>query len=238
MHLPNSSRGETMGKQSRLICFIGIDGSGKTTLSKNVVSRLADRNYNCVYNYGRVKPVISRLLMATGRTFFLKRPKSAIYTDYTNYTREKKEKLQNKFFKKIFVSSLLIDQIIQLNYIIRLKRISGKTIICDRYIHDTIVTDIGSNLNYSSDEVVSLINFGLKFVPKPDLVFYVDIDEEIAFRRKNDVPDIEYLRERRVMYKNCSQILKFIFIDGSKSPYTLCAEVSHFLQSTWENSNE
>jgi thymidylate kinase len=238
MYLPYSSRGMRMEKQSRLICFIGIDGSGKTTLSKNIVNNLVKKNYNCVYNYGRVKPVISRMLMAIGRTFFLRRPKSAIYTDYTNYTREKKEKLQNVFYKKLFISSLLIDQIIQLNYIIRLKKLSGTTIISDRYLHDTIITDIGSNLNYSADEVVSLIQFGLRFVPKPDLVFYVDIDEETAFSRKNDVPDVEYLRERRDLYKNCSRILKLNVIDGSKSPETLCAEVSTSLQSTMGNSNE
>jgi hypothetical protein len=40
----------------------------------------------------------------------------------------------------------------------------------------------------------------LNLVPRPDIVYLMDVPEEIAFRRKNDIPSLAYLSNRRALY--------------------------------------
>jgi len=40
----------------------------------------------------------------------------------------------------------------------------------------------------------------MTLIPGSALVFLVDVDEETAFKRKQDIPDISYLRIRRASY--------------------------------------
>jgi dTMP kinase len=56
-----------------------------------------------------------------------------------------------------------------------------------------------------------------KVIPSPDIVFLIDVPEEIAFSRKDDVPDINYLRERRSTYLKVANWCNMIVVDGSKT---------------------
>ena len=51
------------------------------------------------------------------------------------------------------------------------------------------------------------------FFPRPDLVIYFDCPEEIALSRKRDTENIEYLIERRELYKDLSDRCGWIKID-------------------------
>ena len=57
----------------KLVCIIGMDGTGKTTLASNVVSTLRQQGQPALYIYGRTFPVISRALMALGRLTLLRK---------------------------------------------------------------------------------------------------------------------------------------------------------------------
>jgi dTMP kinase len=49
-------------------------------------------------------------------------------------------------------------------------------------------------------ETDKAIHVGLLILPTPDVTFLVDLPEEVAYRRKNDVPHIDYLKDRRKVY--------------------------------------
>lgn len=51
--------------------------------------------------------------------------------------------------------------------------------------------------------------------PEPDMVMYIDCPEEIAFKRKDDAPDVEYLADRRELYKYLAAKYNWISIDGT-----------------------
>ena len=46
-----------------LICFTGIDGSGKTALAKNLVCTLNSEGFKFKYAYNRVDPIFCRLVL-------------------------------------------------------------------------------------------------------------------------------------------------------------------------------
>ena len=89
----------------------------------------------------------------------------------------------------------------------------GENLICDRYIHDTIV-DLTIDLNYPKEKAGVLLNRVMKLLPRPNLVFLVDVSEEIAYSRKNDIPAIDFLRERRSIYLKIGRQYKMLILNG------------------------
>jgi thymidylate kinase len=209
-----------MSRKGQLICFIGIDGAGKTTLAKRMDSAFKDQGLNSQYVYGRVTPFISRLFMGLGRVLLLRRKKGDLFSDYNAYTTQKQKILKNGYISRIYTWSLLTDQVIQANMRLRFKLLSGKTLFCDRYVFDTVITDIVPNLQISPEDAMSLISRLLNIMPEPDLIFLIDLPSEIAYSRKNDVPHISYLSERRELYCLLREKFdtKIIVLDGSNTP--------------------
>ena len=203
-------------KKRCLICFIGIDGSGKTTIAKEINKKFVAEDINSIYVYGRVNPIFSRFFMWLGRILILKRDKDAIFNDYENYSTQKKQIFQRGIYSKLYEWIILFDHLIQIYFKISIPLLLGKIVICDRYIFDTIITDISINLGYNFKESVDLIKKTLRFIPNPEFIFYINVTEEIAYNRKDDVPHIKYLIERKKLYDNLENYFKIIRLDGSK----------------------
>lgn len=207
-----------------MICIIGIDGSGKTTLARALVTRLQRAGYDAGYVYGRVQPLLSRVLMWAGRVFVVKGKKHEIFENYDDYSARKRQAFENGIFAGIFTWSLLFDQIVQGNLKFRLGLFTGRCIVCDRYVYDTVLTDIAPDRKFSGRDARDLIEFAFRTVPRPDITLLVDVPEEIAFGRKDDVPDIRYLQERRHRYLELGDLPGVVLLDGSKAIDELSAE--------------
>ncbi len=213
-----------------LICFIGIDGSGKSTISREVYNFFLAKGSKTKYVYGRVVPFFSGVLIWAGRLFILKRKKEDLYLDYENYVSQKKMKLKSNYLlSRIYMYALLLDQVLQTITKISIPLLFGKTVICDRYVYDTVITDIAIDFNLSNDEIIELINKIFCIVPKPDIVFYIDVPEEVAYRRKNDVAHISYLAERRKCYKRIAERYSLITLNGAKSINDIFEKIISYL---------
>ena len=204
---------------SILVCFTGIDGSGKTTLAKTVVKELrAKYGVNAVYIYGRIVPIISRIGVFAIRHVIMKRASNSSKSNYSEYSARKKKLLKNPLVRSLFEISFIVEQIIQVLLKILPRMLVSDIIICDRYIYDTLVTDLGANLKYSPERLKRRLRLFEKFTPKPSLVFFVDVPEEVAISRKNDIPGIEYLRERRELYLHLiKEVSNIVVLDGTQS---------------------
>lgn len=212
-------------KSGSLICFVGIDGSGKTTLAKNISNEFKKENFNSIYVYGRIIPTFSRLFMSLGRSLVLRRKKNDIFNDYEGYSKQKKKVFNNKLFSNVFKWIILLDHILQINLRIKTRLLMGKIVICDRYIFDTVITDIAANIDCEINESTDLIKKTFIYVPKPDYLFYIKIPEEVAFERKDDVPHINYLIERKRLYDSLEHSFKIIELDGTKKMDEISSEV-------------
>lgn len=202
-------------KKGFFICIIGIDGTGKTTLSKNLTKVINKKGIVCEYVYARLNPFILKPFMLIGELIFLK--KNDIYKNYLEYKNIKTTKIKKHFFlSKIYQQILLFDYYLQILLKIKIPLLLGSNIVCDRYIYDTVITDISVDMSYSKDKTIFLLKKLLSFFPKPDLVLLVDISEDIAYSRKKDVPSIEYLKDRRYLYLAVGQEFNMFILDGSK----------------------
>lgn len=86
-------------------------------------------------------------------------------------------------------------------------------IILDRYIYDVA---IGFSINTDREGKGLLRRFFYIF-PKPDITFLIDVPEEVAYARKEDIPSVEYLHEKRKMYKKIGQEFEMVILDGTNT---------------------
>ena len=207
-----------------LICFTGLDGTGKTTLSKELVELLNRKGVKCKYVYARLSPFVLKPFISIGRLIYhLRKNLSENYSEYSNTKRRTIEK--HSFLSSVYQQILLFDYIVQIFFKVKLPLIFGKNIVCDRYIYDTVITDLSVDMNYSKDRVITLLNNLLHFFPEPDITFLIDVPEEIAYQRKNDIPSVNYLKERREMYLNIGKEYRMVILDGTKKLEGLQCEI-------------
>jgi len=203
--------------KSQLICFTGIDGSGKTTLAKKLTIFLQEKNLPAIYKWGRTRLLFTKPLVYIGNKIFLK--KYCITKNYDEYTQKKKFLFSNNnFLSKIYLHALLFDYLLQLLIKIKIPLMRRKIVVCDRYIYDTIIAGIGIDMNFSKKQFTSILDKCFLFLPKPNITFLVDIDENDAFLRKDDIPCKKYLQDRRFFYKQFAEQYNMNILDGSKIP--------------------
>lgn len=206
----------------RLICMTGIDGAGKTTLVRRTVSALQRKGESAVYVYGRTYPVLSRFLMAAGRITLLR--KQDIWQDYGQYATSKKRVMRNPFLSWVYTASVLVDYYSQIWLKLLPHFFSRRFVILDRYVYDTVINDLSVHLSYSEERTAKAIDQGLRLLPTPMLSILIDLPEEVAFSRKDDMPHVDFLKERRELYVQLLSRPEFMKINGEDDPDELLRE--------------
>jgi len=105
----------------------------------------------------------------------------------------------------------------------------GYSIISDRYVYDTVINDVCIDLGLTTNEANSIIKYSWKFIPRPDITFFVKTPEDVAFSRKNDIPSISYLKKRNTYY-NSLQFSEMVILDGTNPLLQLQNEVDDNLK--------
>ena len=209
--------------KGKFICIIGIDGSGKTTLTNNIIKQ--EKNIGSIFEYRWCKPksIIFQVIIKIKNTFFIRENDKK-----KNYVKSKKLKeqfTQNILIRGLFENFSLCGYILKMQYNVSLPLFLGKNLIADRYIYDTIV-DLAYDLNYEEKKISEKIEFLMRYLPQPDILIYMNISEEIAFKRKDDVPSIEFLSNKRKIYEKILEILKkkgqtYLELEGIETPENL-----------------
>jgi thymidylate kinase len=196
-----------------LICITGIDGAGKSTLAKNLVSNLKEDGRKACYVYGRTVPLLSRALMYFGRLLLIR--KQSPWNDYSLYSTKKKSVMKNPLLRFFYTLSIWSDYYVQIWLKLFPRLFGNQVVIVDRYVYDTIISDLTVHLGYTEEDTLRIIESSMRFLPRPGLALLVDLSEELAFSRKTDIPDVDYLRERRPFYQALVTRPEVHVIDGA-----------------------
>lgn len=206
------------GKNSKgvLVCFVGIDGAGKSTLAKALTAITEEQGIRCRYvwsgfnaSFTVFRPFVA---VAKGSIFRGNR--------YMQESRTKGRVVKSSRLSAIYQYLMLTDYMFQTFFRIRLPLAFGTNVICDRYVYD-LATSIGVLLEYTTDRTMALLDRCLAVLPKPDLVFLIDLPEALAYQRKDDVVSLDFLSVRRDIYLQMAERHGMTILDGSSDPQEL-----------------
>lgn len=198
-------------KPSLSICFLGPDGSGKTTLIKGIMSKnIFINNY-----YYHLKPLMKKSISKTSIV--------------TNPHREK----QYSYFKS-FLKLILF--IFQYNYgwfknIFPLK-FKSSLIVFDRYYDDIMV----DHRRYRYKGGIRLAKLVRYLIPKPEIYFVLVAEPFIIQSRKKEV-EFHELNRQIFEYKRLVDNKRYILIDVSENSNDLIMNISKIIISASSKKN-
>lgn len=222
-----------INRNGRLICFTGIDGSGKTTQAKLLVSELETQGVKVKYLWNRGDAGFRKVFIWLGRKFLRAgkyEPALVSKDEFNNYKNKKDKLFSNPLLRFIWGLSVRIEHIIQIQFRVIPALLSGYTLVSDRYIWDSAI-DLAISFNEGSEWLFKSTNnlIGI-FIPKPDINIFVEIPSKIAFSRKNDIPSIEYLEERESLYSALAKEKGFFIVDGTQDIELIHSEVCKIIE--------
>lgn len=221
--------------KSNIWCFVGIDGSGKTTQAKMLLNYFYSRNVSASYVWVRWDPLLLKPLFIIFKRLLLKRSKIENVTitskEYKELKNFKQKALKSGLMKTAWFILALLDYYLQVLIKIFPKLVIGKTIVCDRYYYDFLADQL-LNLNLTNKMKTTLYCSLQKFFPEPRKVFYIFIEPEESLKRKQDIPGLEYASDREKMYSLFAQLNKsWKIIDGAKAKEDIHKDIISFLES-------
>lgn len=137
--------------------------------------------------------------------------------NYSAYAGEKRRVIHSQKLVFLWAYIVMLDYGIQLLFKVRLPLLLGKTVVCDRYVYDTLV-DFIADFKLSGNKISQLLSIPpLELFAKPDLIFLLDLAESVATERKGDATRgfLEYLAARRHLYLQIAKRFHAIVLDAS-----------------------
>lgn len=211
--------------KQQMVCIIGTDGSGKTTLANAVVAGLRARGTAAQqvwlgaesYLMAPVRGVLKRIWSRKHGKGDAKAAKPGTGSQRVNYAAEiaRKNALAAKYAwaVRIYLALVWSDYRLQLAFK-RWKARKAQVIVADRYLFDVAV-NIGLTLGWGPEQVVRFVRSRLARLTLPQVRVFLRVEPEVSLQRKDDILDIDYLRLRLSYYEAIAQAFGFTQRDGT-----------------------
>jgi len=193
-------------QKSFLICFTGVDGSGKTTHAKSLMNYLNEKGFSCMLVWGASRLILSYPFFGFTRMLgYWREVRKNAYTDPLEFApRHVAKKLE------ILLRILLfIDFQIRTSLKIRLPLILGKSVVCDRYFYDLLMELHLSSIN--SERFTTMLSRSL---PQPLITFLMDAPEPLTSQRRGF--SSRELAAKRQTFLRLGRLYSFAIVDASK----------------------
>jgi len=182
-------------KSKPLISFIGMDGTGKTTVSNKVVEILKEKNLKVVSLYGgrgkdNILPMIRFIREKKKRT-------SAVETKIDSNRKENRARGRYSLKQTVSAAIFTLDQILRYIFRILPLRKTNHFVLTERYGVDILLME---------KIPMFLKRIMFFFIPRPTLVIYLYNDPNILSQRKRNHPMEDFRRQVKIF----DQILPFI----------------------------
>jgi len=174
-----------------IIAFSGIDGSGKTTYAEFCVNYFKEKKIDCKYRH-MVKDSLYNVALHN----FIGKISKNTQASIEKGLRNKKNRVRF-FLLKLVKKALLVLNMVYFNLAYGSYRGNPRrNIVSDRYFYDDI-----AQLQYLGLASENFIKFYSQFIMKPDIIFFVKVEPETAFKRKGEYKK-EYFFDKCKIYED------------------------------------
>lgn len=178
------------------IVLLGVDGAGKTTISKILKRKYATAFRQIRHYHSRVRVLNDISQIKSG----------SVSMDVSD-PHGKKYKA-GKFVSKIKFAYYFLDFLIG-NIVISISKIKSTLILIERYYYDYRIDKIRYNLDLSD----KFIGFFEHFVKKPDAIFILTGNSQTLLERKHEITLHEIDTQKKHLEKAFENDLRAKFID-------------------------
>lgn len=214
----------------QLIVFSGIDGAGKSTQIESLIASLRKRGRSPIYLWtrGGYTNLFNKLKIVFRKVLSKSAPPPG-----RNIRRDRV--MSYKWIQLVWLTVALLDllrvYVIKIHFLLW----SGKIVICDRYLIDTLI-DFKINFKNQNVERWFLYKLLLWASPQPDVSFLMLIPVEESIKRSGQkdepFPDSpEILTKRLNKYQKLLNDKNWIVLDGLKSREELTFEIKQILDN-------
>jgi len=184
----------------KFITFEGIDGSGKSTVSKRVYEELKRRGYSAIYTFEPTDGEIGKCA----------------------------KKCIDKGADPLVIALLFVAD--RIEHVRKIKEWleEGHIVLCDRYVDSTYAYQ-SVQLEGQMEDPLEWLRQLSNFVIKPDRTFLFDIDPEEAIsrikgRKTTRFENVEFLKKVRKRYIDIATEKRFKVLDARKGIEDLVKE--------------
>jgi thymidylate kinase len=214
-----------------LIVLSGIDGAGKSTQTANLVKYLQgkDKCPVALWSRGGYTAGFSTLKR------WLRRLRPGLVPP-PGQNKQREAALGQGWVRRLWLSLALLDLMRVYGLNIRWWRWQGRTVICDRYLWDTLI-DFRLNLPSENVEGWRLWRWLVHLSPRPDVSLLLMIPVEESLRRSQASGDAfpepeERRRQRYAQYQELQQARRWsVAIDATRPVDQVWAEVRAAIQT-------
>lgn len=198
------------GEIDMLVCFAGVDGSGKTTHALELGRKLAARGV--AYEYIHLQSVFLRFLIKAGGKIRVK-DGMRNHAGRASARQSIGTRIAKSMKRKTLRLLLVIDNL--LFYCHKVEVRDTRILICDRYFYDSIASQ--ESVDQKAIEILNHI-YGF-FLPHPDVIFFLDVESEIAHKRRPEEPLADLDRKRGVYLKLWSALPSRVVRIDTSGPF-------------------
>lgn len=157
------------------VCFVGVDGTGKSTLIKKICKEIGDENCDVQY--------------------------MGLYNWETSFAKWCMKDGKRRILKKVLTPISLITEFWHRYY---KHYSSNKIVLFDRYTYEQLIRTANSNKKLIK-YIVSFLYyiFLVKVYPKPSLIIYLHCSIQTSIARKDDIDtedEIDKLKRNKALY--------------------------------------
>jgi dTMP kinase len=213
----------------------GIDGSGKTMQARKLSTYLTKRKIkvSCIRFGASIRFFTFPFYLFFKLMNYVPKYEKGVHTSRYPLLY-KRRSLHNLWFFLI-----LLDMVVLAWIRAYPKKLRFDILILDRSPLDVIVELILSSHNpefHKSIKATILYN-----LVKPDLVLVFDVPETVAFSRKKDIPNLDFIKVRRALYRKLAPYFNATLIDANKPVVDIRNQLikitDHFIRESENREN-
>ena len=212
----------------KLIVVLGIDGSGKSTVSAEVIRILREHHgVRAALCWARWQPRVVGFV----RRLVLLRFTRAVPFAPGKEEPKKVSQLKASVFGRwrllglMYLLMALGEYWLQYWGTIRRLNRTADLVLLDRYWYDVVIDAVGNDPTREYEAARLVRGWYRRMFPRPTQVILLDVDESIARQRKGGENPIDYLVTRRRIYRLVVESLGGTVIDASRPVDEVIANV-------------